>query len=346
MSSALILIAITANLPGQVARLPVADTTNGYVSQPYSLPVHPPAYPPARPHVQPVGPTVYPAHFQQDLDDPLLMEEPAAAAPEGKRPPGKPGIFQSFSAHTTWLDRAGVDNYGHTRVDLKSVWGFPFPVRERPLLVVPAFAFNFIDGPPSPDLPPRLYDATLTFRTMGRINQRWAYNLAVTPGVHSDFQQWDARGFRITGYAFAVYSWTPRVQIALGAAYLDRSDIAVLPAAGLIWTPTDDWRIELIAPRPKIARRMAYFGEEMEDWLYLSGTFGGGEYQIERSGGALDVVTLRDYRVMFGIERKMPMNAGAFLEIGWVFGRTVEYDSATPDFKPGDTALISAGVTY
>jgi hypothetical protein len=122
----------------------------------------------------------------------------------------------------------------------------------------------------------------------------------------------------------------------------------VLPAAGLIWTPSDDVRWELVMPVPRIARRIRTIKAPCatEDWIYLKGEFGGGVWSIVRNHGVQDRVTVRDYRVLLGIERTAVGGLGRYLEAGYVFGRALEFDSDTPDFRPDDTLIVRCGVSY
>ncbi len=129
----------------------------------------------------------------------------------------------------------------------------------------------------------------------------------------------------------------PRVSGFTGLVWL-------LPVVGLIWTPRDEVRWELIFPRPRIMWRWGCQGWT-EDWLYLAGEFGGGSWAVQRSG-VPDQITVRDYRVLLGLERKSPSGAGRRIEFGYVFGRVVEFTSATPDYEPDSALLLRAGWTY
>jgi hypothetical protein len=174
-------------------------------------------------------------------------------------------------------------------------------------------------------------------------------DLAVAPGVYSDFEQDVDEALRITGHGAALYDWTPTTRLMLGVAYLDREDVSVLPIGGVIWKPNDQWEFKLVAPRPEIARRVYWFGqvgEKVKDWLYLTGEFGGDTWAIERAAGTPDIFTYRDYRVLLGLERKAIGSPDGWIEIGYVFGREIEYDSPTPDVSPPDTVLLRAGVTW
>jgi hypothetical protein len=47
-----------------------------------------------------------------------------------------------------------------------------------------------------------------------------------------------------------------------------------------------------------------------------------------------------------GWERILDGGAGAFVEIGYVFGRELEYETSTTDRSFGDAAMIRGGVFY
>ena len=100
--------------------------------------------------------------------------------------------------------------------------------------------------------------------------------------------------------------------------YLDRNDLPILPGVGLIWTPTPDWRLDLIFPRPKLARRLVFLPRQREDWVYLGGSLGGRTWSVERQPGVPDQLTLRDYRLYLGWERIVEGGGGLFV-VGFEF---------------------------
>jgi hypothetical protein len=266
-------------------------------------------------------------------------------------PPGtRHGFFQKAICTTTWLaGDTGVEDLGMFDVDLKTALALPLPSRESPLLLIPGFSFHFLDGPVTPDLPPQLYDAYMMFRWMPRLGPRWKMDLAVTPGIFSDFKQDADEGLRITGHGFVVYDWMENCKFVLGANYLDRDDIDVLPIAGVIWEPNPAVKLDLVFPRPKIACRLFWdgrYGDDVQDWLYLAGEFGEGVWAIERASGLADQVTYRDIRVILGLERKRLGRVGWNLELGYVFGRRLDYQSPTPRVEPGNTWMLRGGLTY
>jgi hypothetical protein len=257
----------------------------------------------------------------------------------------KDGFFQKLSFAATWLDRGSAEGYGITELDLFAMFALPLPTREWPLLITPAFNVRYVDGPLAPDLPPRLYETYLDFMWLPRVSPRWTGILAVAPSLYSDFEVDDNSAWRLTGKGLARYDWVPeRLQLLFGVLYLNRQDVRLLPAGGFIWTPSDGRRYELLFPRPKLAHRIDC-GPYYEDWLYLGSEFGGNSWAFDR-GGTSDIVTLRDFRIYLGLERKFDGGAGYRLEVGYVFSREAEFASGIPDVHAPDTAMLRAGATF
>ncbi len=267
-----------------------------------------------------------------------------------ERPPdARPGMFQKLIFSGEWLPGGRGDDFGVSSLQLKTILALPIPSRDYPLIITPGFAVYYLDGPQGRDLPPRVYDAYTQFRWMRRLGPRWGIDLALTPGVFSDFQQSTGDAFRITGHGVAAWTATPLLKVVLGAAYIDRRTADVLPIAGVIWTPHDDAKYELVFPHPRIARRIYWAGaytEEVQDWIYIAGELGGGTWAIALQSGANDMVDYTDYRVFVGAERKVIGGLDGRLEVGYVFGREIRFQSATPDLVPPGTVMVRGGVTY
>jgi len=289
--------------------------------------------------------------YPPDLDT-VVVPPPveSSESPDPDRPPdARDGMFQKLIFNYTWLAPTGADGLGMWDVQLKTVLAFPIPSRRWPLIVTPGFTAHYLEGPEVCDLPPRLYDAEGQFRSMGRLTQRWAVDLAISPGVHSDFEQSSDEALRITGYGAAMFTWTPTTKLLFGAAYLDREDLRVLPVGGVLWNPTPDLAVELTAPRPRIAHRVYWTGqytEEIQDWAYVAGELGGGIWAIRRADGTNDEITYTDYRVVLGLERRQIGGLDYQLEIGYVFGRSLEYRSRESDIDLTDTVMLRGSMTY
>lgn len=281
-----------------------------------------------------------------------LLQEPGQTGP----PPqldlpsdARPGVFQKLIFTGTWLGPGGRDELGISGLELSTVLALPLPSRRAPLIVTPGFAVRYLDGPESRDLPGRVYDAFTQFRWMSRVGPRLGVDLAVTPGIYSDFEQGTDDGLRVPGHGVAMWTFNPRLKLVLGASYLDREDIDVLPIGGLIWSPHGDLNCELIFPRPRIARRVylpGVYAQAVQHWVYLAAKLGGGAWAIRRAGGGNDVFNYRDYRIFLGAERKAIGQLEGRLEVGYVFGRKIQYRSPTPDLEPAGTVMLRAGLIY
>lgn len=257
----------------------------------------------------------------------------------------KDGFFQKLAFTGTYIDRGSLASFGLNELDLSLTVAVPAPTRQWPMLITPAFNVIYVDGPTTPDLPARLYETYVDFLWVPRLSSRWTAILGVAPSVYSDFDVDDDDAFRLTGKGLIRYDWTPeRLQIIAGVLYLNRDDVRLLPAGGIIWLPAPDKKYELLFPRPKLAHRISC-GPGYSDWLYVGGEFGGNTWAIRRAG-VVDKVTLRDFRILFGLERKRNGGAGRIIEVGYVFSRTAEFSSGIPDVNADDTALVRGGVTF
>ena len=293
----------------------------------------------------------------QDLSEPLLLDDVAPPGqprqefepPSGrKRPPGaKPGMLQQILSTATELPKLNSDGLGLTWLENSITLGLPAPTVESPLLITTGFSGVLVDKPSGVDLPNELFEGYVQARWMRKFGDRLGVDLAVAPGWYSDFKNDTPQALRITGHGFGAWEARNDLRVVAGLIYLDRYDVNMLPAGGLIWTPADDKRFELIFPRPRLAWRVAET-KRAAQWIYLAAEFGGNQWAMQSSTGHNQVVVMRDYRFLAGWERR-PANLGITwrLETGWVTGRTVQYyDSTDAQFYPSDTFLARAGVWY
>ncbi|NUQ63684.1 MAG: hypothetical protein HUU20_14500 [Pirellulales bacterium] len=283
-------------------------------------------------------------------ETPRLSLEPAPPPNPDRPPDARDGMFQKLTFSETWLAGGqGADALGMNDLELKMVLALPVPSRTFPMVITPGFVAHYLEGPRVSDLPPRVYEAYTQFRWFRRYTPRWASDLAVSPGLFTDFERGSDDALRITGHGAAIFDWTATTRIVFGVGYLDRENLGVLPIGGVIWKPNPDWEFKLVAPRPEIGRRVywsGFVGDRIQDWLYVAGEFGGGTWAIVRADGTPDTFTYDDYRALLGLKRKAIGTPDGWVEIGYIFGRQIEYQSGTPEVEPSDTVLVRAGVTY
>lgn len=257
-------------------------------------------------------------------------------------------LVRKSSFDGAWLAGGGDNGLGIAELKASTTIVVPVPVFGSPLMISPGFGVSLLDRPAGMDIPSELYRVSANIMWMKQHSDRLSLMVGVAPGISSDFTATDG-AFRIFGYGAATYQWKPTTQLIFGAAYTGRADIPVLPMAGLIWTPDDDTRLELTLPRPRLARRIHWNGAlaaNAEDWVYLAGELGGGTYAVRRTAGFDDEMTLRDFRLLVGVERKTALGLTGRAEIGYVFGREIEFDRDTTEYQPSDTVLLRAGFSY
>lgn len=276
----------------------------------------------------------------------LLNEEQDWSNPEEEG--GEMETFVPLISHkratgsTTWLPGTG-DELGIFTLALSETMAFP---RWEGVTATPRFGVHYLDGPDRTDLPARVYDTSMSFRWMNKVNETWSYELEVSPGVYSDFKNVTSDSLRITGRGLAYYIHSRAKQFVFGVVYLDREDIMLLPAAGMIMWFSEGSRLELIFPKPKFTYRIEK-DEAKERWLYVAGEFGGGSWGIRRGpNGFDDVVTYSDLRLMGGVETKHTNGMVSQFEIGYVFDRKLEYKSNIGNYDISPTGMVRYQLTY
>ena len=297
----------------------------------------------------------------QDLTEPLMPDDLAPPGqprqefepPAGRKlPPGaKPGILQQALYQITELPKLDAGGLGLTSLEKVITLGMPCPTIESPLLVTTGFVGTLTDAAPSVDMPSELFEGYIQARWLKKVGERLGVDLAVAPGWYSDFKNDSSQSLRVTGHGFGAWEANEDLRVVAGVIYLDRYDISLLPAGGLLWTPADDKRFELIFPRPRLAWRIAE-RPQASHWLYLAAEFGGNQWATQSTTGPTkgqdQIMVIRDYRLLAGWERR-PANLGLSwkFEAGWVTGRSVEYyQSNQPWFYPSDTFLARAAIWY
>jgi hypothetical protein len=264
--------------------------------------------------------------------------------------PEEPPFVVPFQTRLIGTVVAGQRNeLGMTDFDLSTVLAFP---RTEGFAITPGFQTFFLNGPRRTDLPGELYDARVEFALKRPWDDRLSYLFTIAPGIYSDFNNTGSDALRVTSRALGFYKISPATELTFGLIYVDRDNLALLPAIGVIHVPEPDVRIELVFPKPKVAARVSQ-GADEEWWAYVTGEFGGGSFAIERANGRDDVVTYSDWRLLVGLEGKFPGSKtvfqnipSVFFEAGFVFNREVEYESNRGDYDPANTGLVRAGVVY
>lgn len=267
-------------------------------------------------------------------------------------PPGsRDGFFQKVKGSATYIPAPDSLSIGWVDLRTDLVTALPFFTRENPIIITPSYTLHFLDGPANLNLPPRLNDVQIDFHVFRVFDNHWIADFAVTPGIFADDHSFDSsEALRINGRAVGVYAPTIDLKYALGVTYLDGGWSKIVPVAGIIYTPTDDVEYQLLFPTPKIAWRLNDWSpipKRDERWVYVALDYGNQAWAFAQPNGEPDVLASRDYRVLFGIERRLVGGISHTVEIGYVFNRDLKVASVSgDDISQGSTVLLRVGVWY
>jgi len=261
-------------------------------------------------------------------------------------------LLQRVRFSQSWLG-GGNDPRDLTVYDTEVSATFDVPLfgLQEHFLITPGFGLHLWDGPDGStgaDLPSSTYDGYLDVGWNPKFTNYLSAELGARVGVYTDFDTFSTDSIRIMGRGLGVLNLSPTLQAKLGVLYIDRNDIKILPAGGLIWDPSEDRHWEIFFPRPKFAQRLSTVGNH-NIWAYLAGEYGGGAWTIVRDAGFKDSFDYNDFRAMIGVEWIPIAKTGpsGFLEVGYVFKRELVYTSLLPGtFDLPDTFMLRGGFSF
>jgi hypothetical protein len=98
-------------------------------------------------------------------------------------------------SQATWLI-GGPDKLGMFSLQTRDVGG----EAKDGLEFLSGYGIHFLDGPGRIDMPPRLFEFHFGIRWRETVDEDWAYELAVTPGIYADFEGSARDGFRVPAH--------------------------------------------------------------------------------------------------------------------------------------------------
>ena len=254
-------------------------------------------------------------------------------------------FYQRTQIGAGWIAPSGDLGQSYFRSSVALTVGKPSNI----LIVVPSFEIDFLDGPTALDVPGRLYSVYTNLIWRRSWNERVDSLVGVRPGYFSDFSDSDVRGERLSGFATVSWEVFPeKLTVYAGVVYLGRedTDTNLIPALGAVWTPNGDFRADLLFPKPKVSWRLGHVPYVSEDWVYIAGQLGGGTFEVERTSGAIDDLSLRDFRLSLGVERIIEGGTGWYVEAGLVFRRQIEYRISGEELDLSDSFGVEAGFSF
>lgn len=309
-------------------------------------------------------PPYYPYGTPAAPDSAFPPQQPSSLFPQGvpqnqwgvtSGPPYE-RLFQNTGFGYTFLAGSDRNQLQMNDVDISTTLAFQFFSHSgQGLRLTPGFTFHFLDGPQPPlstntNLPARLYDVYLDSQWNPRLTQQFSLELNFRTGVYSDFNTVTTDSVRFMGTGLAVLQMSPTLAFKLGASYLDRLEIKILPAGGLVWEPNQQTKFEFIFPTPRLAQYWKTVGNA-DVWWYLGGEYGAGNWTIERLNGPAqgftDRIDINDIRFFGGLEWHGLRKRVAFFEVGYVFEREIVFYLVSRDnLKLEDTYMLRAGFHF
>lgn len=242
--------------------------------------------------------------------------------------------YNATRSSTTWLPGSG-DDFG-----MLSLESFPTLKLGRLTELNTGISFHFLDGPIRTDLPPRLFDFKLAYQSRETRNDRFVLDYRVSIGAYSDFEGSARKGVRFPGHVVGYYALRPWILSVLGAEFLDRDDISVLPVVGLVLRPKHHVVIQAVFPKPQVQIKVT-----RNRFIYFAGELGGGSWAVERTSDLDDVVTYSDLRVTFGIA-KLDEDSANSIEVGYAFDRSIQYRSGLGNYRPDNALIVRLRTLY
>jgi hypothetical protein len=272
----------------------------------------------------------------------LLPQDPYIQAPSLQYPTtsGFTRFLQEVRVDYTWMDgkNSNPNHFSYHNVELTGTFALPFLYsQQNPLMVTPGFDFYFIDGQGMDNM----YDAFLDTEWNPQVTPWFGGELGFRVGVYSDFQKWNDRALRFTGHGLAALTLSPSIKLKAGIVYLDRVRVKMLPAGGVVWTPNQDWRFDILFPNPRMSRRMWTTGAS-DWWFYARGEYGGDSWVMSSPS---DQVDYNDLRVAVGVESVRRGGGNFLFEVGYSFDREM-YRRLGPKTDVPDTFFLRAGLAF
>lgn len=258
----------------------------------------------------------------------------------------KKQALQSVSISSGWLGDVSGDSLSGSFLDASIGGGIPLGSLDNIIGVTPRMRIDWIQVRAEIDIPSELYLFETQFFYRRPINQRLSAMAIFSPSVRSDLST-SEDAFRVFALGLLNWEYMPdRLTVSGGAVYLGRADLPVLPALGLTWTPNPTTKLDLRFPSSRLAYRLNKDGGRSEKWSYLSLGLGGDTWAVTRQSGSADLLSLRDIRLTFGLEKLLDGGGGWFLESGYGFNRRLEYDSQEAQVQLGEAVFFQAGWRY
>jgi hypothetical protein len=274
---------------------------------------------------------------------------PTFALPAPTAPPPLPAFnADEMSLPATrftalWLPSLGSQGFGIVDADCNHTFLLGYD-EAPPLNITPGAGMHLWSGPRDLGLPARVYDLYLDLNWRPIDRDRWGLSLGLTPGFYGDFEYLDGDTFQLTGWLLGNLRLGTDWNVLGGIAYVRQLSSNLLPIGGVVWMPADDWRLELVIPKPRYVQRFRT-DETGSSFWYVAGQLGGGTWAVANTPTENVLVGYTDLRLLLGIESFHVSGREWNLETGYVFSRQLSVNGNQAD-SPADTIVLQLSLSY
>lgn len=324
----------------------------------YSQPGMPALNPQPYPGQQPApgfGYSSPPVLFPQGL---LGPSQPGGAAAYG----GPLKLFQHARVSHEWLNGESGADLRSNDTFLTTTLAMPnFLWTGQPWFLSPGFGLHLWSGPwvttgPARFFPSKAYSAFVDVGWESDPQTRFGVEASGRIGVFTDFEHVETESLRPMGLVLLRYNMTTKVVLKAGVDYINRADVKLLPAGGIVWTPNSQTRFDIYFPQPKFASYLTTLGN-WDLWWYVAGEYGGGVWTLRYDGvigpgaNSESLTDINDLRLMIGLELGPPTTGGLgqrgiFFEVGYVWDREIVVVAANASQRLSDTIMLRGGIAF
>ena len=125
-----------------------------------------------------------------------------------------------------------------------------------------------------------------------------------------------------------------------------RGEFPILPIAGLIWKPSEQWNVFLVPPNPRIT-----YSPSKNVGFYAGGELVGSSFRTDRDSNIFPAklsnaqVDYTEYRAGLGVDFRCGDAVSVNIGGGYAFQRRFNFDRAGEDFKADPAPYVRVGLT-
>lgn len=178
-----------------------------------------------------------------------------------------------------------------------------------------------IDAPATEKLPSSLYSLATNLSGEYLQSQALAFGMNISPVLSSDLKQIKSSEIRLPVILYTRYQPKPNLMVMGGVVYSGQEySSLVLPAAGIMYSPSIRWTLALGMPKTGIIYRCSRLTE-----ISLTGERTIEQYRLHDAVVGANILRYQDYRVVAGLDIKLWQFARLGLCSGYAFNREMDF---------------------